>query len=243
MEATNKPYDHVAGVGRIDSILSIPQSNYEELDTLPSRDKLTFTNGYYANKTVAVFVDIRDSSSLPDIYKRPALARLYRAYISEMVAILNSHAKAVEVNIVGDGVWAIINAPCKSDIDEVFETVAKMNSLMKVLNYKLKKANYGTPIRAGIGASFGRALMIKAGLSGSGINDVVYMGDVVNRAAKLASKGSNGYGAAPIYLSNVFVSNLKDEYQAWTTKDWTHDCYTASVINSAMDEWYENNCK
>lgn len=51
---------------------------------------------------------------------------------------------------------------------------------MKVLNYKLKKAGYDTPIKAGTGASWGRALMIKAGLSGSGINDVVYMGDVVN---------------------------------------------------------------
>jgi hypothetical protein len=31
--------------------------------------------------------------------------------------------------------------------------------------------------------------MIKACYSGSGINDVVYMGEVVNRAAKLASQG------------------------------------------------------
>lgn len=242
MEATNKAYDHLSGVGRIDSILAIPQSNYEEVDTLPSRDKLTFSNGFYANKTVAVFVDIRDSSSLPVTYKRPALARLYRAYISEMVAILNSHAKAVEVSIVGDGVWAIYNTPYKSDIDEAFEIIAKMNSLMKLLNYKLKKANYNTPIKAGIGASFGRALMIKAGLSGSGINDVVYMGDVVNKAAKLAAKGNATYGAAAIHLSDNFVGNLKDEYRGLATKAWATDWYTADVINSAMNDWYGENC-
>jgi class 3 adenylate cyclase len=45
------------------------------------------------------------------------------------------------------------------------------------------------PIRSGIGMSYGRALMIKAGFNGSGINDVVYMGDVVNRASKLAGLG------------------------------------------------------
>jgi class 3 adenylate cyclase len=243
MEANNKPYDHLAGIVRIDNILAIPQSNYEELDTLPSRDKLTFTNGFYANKTVAVFVDIRDSSSLPNIYKRPALARLYRAYISEMVAILNSHEKAIEVNIVGDGVWAVFNAPFKADIDALFDTIGKMNSLMTILNHKLKKAGYPTPIKAGIGASFGRALMIKAGLSGSGINDVVYMGDVVNHAAKLASKGSNGYGVAPIFLSNDFFGNLKEKYQAFATKDWIQDCYTSNAISLEMNEWYEQNCK
>lgn len=104
MEANYKPYDHLSGLGRIGSILAIPQSNYEEVDTLPSRDKLTFTNGFYANKCTAVFVDLRDSSSLPTIYKRPALARVYRAYISETVAVLNGCEQAVEVNIVGDGV-------------------------------------------------------------------------------------------------------------------------------------------
>ena len=244
MEANYKPYVHLSGLGRIDNILAIPQSNYEEVDTLPSREKLTFTNGYYANKCTSVFVDIRDSSSLPAIYRRPALARLYRAYISEAVAILNGCEKVVEVNIVGDGVWAIYNSPYKSDIDEVFEAVARVNSLMKVLNYKLKKAGYATPIKAGIGVSWGRALMIKAGLSGSGINDVVYMGDVVNQAAKLASKGNNGWGASPIFLSNNFVGNISsDETKGLCSKDWPNDCYTADVVNTAMNDWYEAHCK
>lgn len=59
--------------------------------------------------------------------------------------------------------------------------------MINVLNYELGKRGIG-PISVGIGVDYGRALMITAGYSGSGINDVVYMGDVVNRAAKLASK-------------------------------------------------------
>ena len=243
MESNYAPYNHLSGLARIDDILAIPQSNFEEVDTLPSRDKLTFTNGFYANKCASVFVDIRDSSSLPSTYKRPALARLYRAYISETVAILNGCVKAVEVNIVGDCVWAIYNTPYKSDVDEVFAAIARVNSLMKVLNYKLNKAGYPTPIRVGIGASWGRALMVKAGLSGSGINDVVYMGDVVNHAARLASQGSNGWGVRPIFLSNDIVGNLNDdETRTLCTKDWTNDCYTADVVNIAMNDWYDENC-
>lgn len=39
--------------------------------------------------------------------------------------------------------------------------------------------------RVGIGLAYGRALMIKAGYKGSTINEVVWMGDVVNEASKL----------------------------------------------------------
>lgn len=243
MKGNYKPFDHLASVARLERILALPQGNFEEVDSLPSRDSLTFKNGYYANKCTAVFVDIRASSSLPDIYRRPALAKLYRAYISETVAVLNGCLKVLEVNIVGDCVWAIYNTPYRSDVDDVFEAIAKVNSLMKVLNYKLKQAGYETPVKAGTGASWGRALMIKAGLDGSGINDVVYMGDVVNHAAKLASEGSNGWNAPPILLSNDFVGNLSNETaKGYCQKDWASDAYTADVVNLDMNDWYLENC-
>lgn len=62
-----------------------------------------------------------------------------------------------------------------------------------VLNYEMKKASYGHPIEIGIGMPWGRALMIKAGYSGSKFNDAVYMGGAVNEAAKLANYGNNNW--------------------------------------------------
>ncbi len=50
---------------------------------------------------------------------------------------------------------------------------------------------------------YGRVLMIKAGFAGSGINDVVYMGDVVNRAAHLAHKAGRGW-QQPIWVGSTF---------------------------------------
>ncbi|WP_239708922.1 adenylate/guanylate cyclase domain-containing protein [Mycolicibacterium smegmatis] len=242
MQTNYKEYNYISSARRIGEILDSSRGNYEEADTLPDRDKLTYENGYYANCS-AVFVDIRDSSSLPDKYKRPKLARLYRAYISEVVAILNGSEKAREINIVGDGVWAVFNTPYKSDIDHVFEKIGQLRSLVKLLNYKLEKAGYNQgELRVGIGASYGRALMIKAGYSGSGISDVVYMGDVVNHAAKLAAQGSKNW-QPPIFLSNGIAENLKEEYYTqFVSKNWQHDCYTSGIVNQAMDEWYDNNC-
>ncbi len=240
MDSNHKPYDYEASFDRIRTILNQPDINYTEQDTLPDRDKLTFTNGFYANCS-ALFIDIRGSSKLPSKYRRPTLARLYRAYISEVVAILNSDAYCREVNIVGDGAWAVYNTPQKSDIDDIFSLAAKLVSMIKVLNCELGKRGID-PILVGIGLSYGRALMIKAGYAGSGLNDVVYMGDVVNAAAKLAAHGNETYSDKPIMVDDAFYQNLNDRNKALLS--WSHlrSCWQGDAVNTVMEDWYQVNC-
>ncbi|MFE9219769.1 adenylate/guanylate cyclase domain-containing protein [Streptomyces lavendulae] len=241
MDSNYKLYDHVASASRIKEYLTGAQGSYEEVDTLPDRDKLTFANGFYANCS-AIFVDIRGSSKLPDHYKRPRLARIYRAYLSELVAIFNGSSLTREVNIAGDAAWAVVNTPSKPNIDTVFAMGYRANSMVKLMNHYMQKANYGLPIKIGIGMSYGRALMIKAGYNGSGINDIVYMGDVVNAAAKLANYGNSQWGTPPLVASSGFHYNLKKENQAVFKYDVTRSCYTTDVVDSAMEEWYQANC-
>lgn len=245
MDGNYKSYDLTASLGRIDEILAQPAGNFEETNSLPDRDKLTFTNGFYSYCT-ALFVDIRDSSDLPNKYKRPRLAKIYRAFISETVAILNSNPRVREVNIVGDCVWAVYNTPSKTDIDDVFFLACKVNALENILDCKLKKAGYETPIYLGIGLSYGRALMIKAGYKGSSINDVVYMGDVVNQAAHLASQGgkSNGYYSrtSRIHMDGVFQQNLNDHNTGLTRQvSWYPPVYSSDAVDTAMYDWAKAN--
>lgn len=107
MKATNTGYDFLNSFNRIDQILESGDENYEELDELPNRDRLTFSNGFYAHCS-AMFVDIRNSSALPSIYTIPNLAKLYRAFISEVVALMNSSQNCNELNIVGDCIWGVL---------------------------------------------------------------------------------------------------------------------------------------
>ncbi len=172
------------------------------MDGLPDRDKLTFVNGFYG-MCAAVFVDVRNSSGLTKKYQRPKLAKLYRAFISEMVAVLNGEDGVREVNIVGDCVWASYSTPYKDDINDVFRVAFQANTLVNMLNMHLKKHDY-EPIKTGVGVDYGRVLMIKAGFKGSGINDVVYMGDVVNRAAHLAHNAGRGWHM-PVWVGEVFT--------------------------------------
>lgn len=243
MEGNYRYYNHVDSFARLDEILSPGNNSFEELDSLPSRERLTFTNGFYGY-CAALFVDVRDSSRLPDTYQRRVLARIYRAFISETVAVLNGEGSVREVNIVGDCVWAVYNTPQKSDIDDVFSVAARVNILENVLAFKMEKAGLSTPIRFGIGLSYGRALMIKAGHKGSAINDVVYMGDVVNQAAHLANlggKGANAWGGGSprIHMDGVFQQNLNEHNQGLTraVQSYPRAVYASDAVNTAMSDW------
>jgi class 3 adenylate cyclase len=225
---------------RIDEILAAADDSYKEVKSIPSRDELTFTNGFYANCT-AIFVDIRDSSKLPDKYKRPTLAKIYRSFISENVAAINAAERCAEVNIHGDAVWGVIDTPYKPDIDATFELAARLHSLTDLLNCRFRKRGIDD-IRTGIGLAYGRVLMIKAGHKGSAINEVVWMGDVVNEAARLCNQASRGWNST-ILLDDDVYGNLKDDYQKMCSRSTTLSCYESNAVNTAVNNWIKDNCK
>jgi len=234
-----KPFNHVASSDRIRAILAQPLGSFEEVDALPSRDKLTFTNGFYGTST-AIFIDIRGSSALTSKYKRPTLAKIYRAFISEMVAVLNSVPIVREVNIVGDCVWGMYNTQYQSEITSVFGVACTANTVLRLLNHHYVE-NGIDPLEIGIGVDDGRALMIKAGYSGGGINDVVYMGDVVNSAAHLAHEAGRGRNK-PIYVGSDLYQNLPADDAALLSSTWLSGhgtVYVGDVVATDMNAWVE----
>ena len=200
-KSTTYRYNVEDSAQRIDDILNANNDGYQDNgNNIPTRDKLTFKNGYYVNVT-ALFIDIADSSKLTDGHKRPTLAKMYRSFLSECVAIMNSWSMCKEINIHGDCVWGVFETPYKSNVEDVLAVAAQLNSMVNILNYKLEKKKYDT-ISVGIGIDDGHTLMVKAGYSGSGINEVIWMGDAINSACHLANKaGRNGRDTIPIKAS------------------------------------------
>jgi len=237
MKSDYSAYDLTASVDRIDEILDSNDADYTEQDSIPSRDTLTFTNGFYVYCS-ALFIDMRGSKKLPEKHKNPTLAKIYRTYISELVAILRDNTCIREISIEGDCVWAIYDTPKKVHIDLVFASAYYAASLVDILNYKYSKRNI-TEISVGIGASYGRALMIKAGYKGSGVNEVTWMGTLVGEAAKLCSHGNRDYSNKEIFVSNVFHDNLNDENKKLLVKHYSLDCYHGNVISIAMNNWLD----
>ncbi len=245
MESKNKiSYDVKKSSDRIDEILDANNSNYSDRDYVPARSTLTYNNGYYVNVT-ALFIDIVDSSDMTDEHLRPTLAKIYRSFISESVAIMNAEEICKEININGDCVWGVFETPKKSDVDTVISIAAKLYSMIKILNHKLKKKNY-KEISVGIGIDYGRALMVQAGYSGSSINDVIWMGDVVNSACHLANKaGRNGREVVifPYVIYNNINEHHKGLFSTYYDIDECKYLYEGTIINTGMENWYKENCK
>lgn len=77
---TTYTYKVEDSASRMDDILDVNDNDYEDnKNDIPSRNELTYKNGYYVNVT-ALFIDIVDSSKLTDGNRRPTLAKMYRVF-------------------------------------------------------------------------------------------------------------------------------------------------------------------
>ena len=125
----------------------------------------------------------------------------------------------------------VFNTPYQNDINECISLAAKANSLINNLNIKLNKKGYST-IAIKIGIDYGRALMIKAGHKGSTINDVIWMGDVVNSACHLANE-DRSYKST--LISNNIYGNLNDHNKNLFNKNYTINCYEGNIVWSEYE--------
>lgn len=241
METKSKNYDYKDSFRRIDDILDGTDKSLEELKSIPSRNNLTYSNGFYV-KSSAIYVTLRDSASLPSKFPLPILAKIYRSFISETVAILSGNESCVDIRINGDCVSGIYDTPHKTDIDNMFSDAARINSLIKTLNFKLAEKGL-QQVSIGIGMDNGHSLMVKVGYSGSGINDVLWIGGVVNRAPQLCRYAGKHEGIESTFVSYKIFVNLSDYNKKLLKKHPVHNCYFGDVINVTMDEWNERQSK
>jgi len=247
MKTNYQNYEFEKSLERIDEILNTSDNNYKEVKNIPSEEQLTYTNGFYVYAT-SLFVDLRDSTILSQKHSRPVLAKIYRIFISEVIAIMNGNDNCKYIHIDGDCVSGLYNTPYKSDIHSVLNDTFKINTLINILGCKFKKKGY-SEIKAGIGIDYGRLLFIKTGFKGSGLNDVSWMGSSLNISAKLSGLGSKSF-TNPIVMSKVVYDNIKDfnkKYEEWFYSGYDYDLglsyYHGNVINLNMNSWYEENCE
>lgn len=243
MESSRQFYYFSKSFDRIESILDAPAGNFQEVRNIPSRASLTFENGFYVACT-CIYLDIKNSSDLPNKYLRPRLGKIYRSLISECVAVFNASSLCAEVNIHGDAVWAVYEGNLMQNIDEAFSVCATLSSLIRMLNCSLQKRGID-PISVGIGADYGRALMIKAGYNGSGINDVVWMGEVVNQAAYLCkcAKQISIWDDARTCVSPNIYNNLNDHNRGLLQYSFYSGFAHGLIINPELEKWWVEKCQ
>lgn len=234
MKATHSSYNVKDSVKRITSILDSSGNEYREHKGIPSENTLTFQNGFYVDVTV-LFVDIRGSKKLAESHTKPVLAKIYRAYISEVIAILKNNININDIYIEGDGIWAVFNTITNNDVDSVFVTAAQISSLINILNIQLQKKKY-SELQIGIGIEDGETLYLKAGYSGHVINEIVWIGKVVGEAAKLCNFGNKEYTDKALMVSERVYAMLTENHKKLLSWNKNRNCYHGNIIDSEMDK-------
>lgn len=244
-------YDYQAGKKRIQEILDNKLEVIEK-KKIPKDDKFTFSNAYYGWVT-GVFIDIRDSSELFSNEDKEIVSKIIRSFTSEIIEILRDSDDLREIGIRGDCVYAIYATEVKDNIYETVDRAIYVNTFLGMLNQLLTEKYYPT-VSVGIGISSDKELVVKAGRKGVDINNSVWIGDAVTKAANLSSLGNKDMYKT-INISNTtyinIINRMKKDNEGKNVDDWFTKYsmdkygvfYSVSVIKSQFDTWISDGMK
>lgn len=212
---------------------------------LPPSEELTKSNGV-ETRISAVFVDIRNSTELFADADRDMIARMVRSFVSEVVRILKTDS-CYEIGVRGDCVYGVYSTRTDPAIYDVYTIAVKVNTLIKLLNkhYSLK----GYPeIMVGIGLATNVDRVVKVGAKGTGVSELVWVGEAVPMASNLS-----GYGCKdeiePIVMTKKFYDAISKQFQknhddkGWFTRfiENGNVLYHCGVIIKDFNDWIDKN--
>jgi len=232
-------YDFKKGKQSIENILS-SNIDVEESDKIPMADaEWTYANGI-KSWVGAIFIDLRGSTRFFESSDSINVAKVIRAYSSEIIQIMNTTTLNREIGIRGDSVFGIYSVSLQQHVNEVFNIACYLNTHMIMLNKLLIKYGYST-VKAGIGYAISKDLIIKVGKKGTGINDRVWIGESLckaDRLSKITNKGTN-----PIAISSTVFQNLSQDNRNHFLYSKSNDCYYGDLVINEYNNWIKEGMK
>lgn len=241
-------FDYEESRKRIEDILN-SKTDIKEVDSISNdEDGFTYENGV-RTWVGAMFIDIRNSTDYFKENDAEKVARIMRAFTSELIGILKQNEKYVQIGIRGDCVYAIYSTPKQNDLNDILSDACFINTFQEMFQKILEKKGWQT-FEIGIGLGASKDLVIKAGRKGTGINDNIWIGDAVIDASKLSNEG-NTRGIDPIVLDSCFYENIKDlnanksyKYSDCAKKVWSSKLneyvYCCNMITIDFDNWVKD---
>lgn len=242
-------YDYAAGKKRIINILD-SKTRIEQSDDIPNYDEeFTYENGV-KTWVGALFVDIRRSTKYFTNNKPDTVARVMRAFCSEIITILAANNNYRQIGIRGDCVYAIYSCSTLTQLDSIMNDASYINTFQLMFRRILFKKSLPT-FSFGIGLGVSEDLIIKAGKKGSGINDLIWIGDAVIDASNMSGI-ANKAGFDPIVMDSCFYENIKDldassehKYGDFISDKYSSDLgetvYHTDIIDICFKDWIGEN--
>lgn len=236
-------YDYKAGKLRLESILSSKEEIVEVKSVPQDESSWTYSNGIESWIT-SIFIDLRDSKKLFSTKAKFDVAKVIRSFTSEIIEIFNGSNLVREIGIRGDCVFGVFSTPSTQSVNEVLGLCEWANTYIKMLNNLLVKYKIDT-IKAGIGISCSKDLIVKTGRKGTGIYDRVWIGKALaeaDRLSKITSKVETSFETKmPIAMCKTVYNSIKEfgKNSELYTKHRIQDYYAGDVIRLEMNSWID----
>lgn len=155
---------------------------------------------------------------------------------NSVVRIFAENPKCRDIVSQGHYITAVFDTPFKSDIDNVLDSVGKINAIFNIV-YNIRKSNRIFGIRKGIGMAYGNVLLTTIGAGEQAVCN--WSGSTYETAtgyAKDAAENAN----SKVLATYTIYNNLKEDYQK-LFREADKDKYEAYPVNIAMEKWSKSN--
>ena len=195
----------------VDDIMRI-KHEIRRPDDIPDRTNVTFGDKACIINAYVLYCDMRNSTGLLNKYSPEDIAKILKPFHLISSKIVKFHIGELR-SINGDSLLAFFNtenALCDNAVEAAFAIKYYVGLLLG------KK--YGCELDYGIGIDRGRIFIAKVGSPGEFNNDLIWIGEAVNQAAKFGNKAK---GPNNIYITKVIFKLLspKNKYSQNSPKE------------------------
>ena len=245
MEIIHEPFDFNSQLKDIDDVLSVTGDKVTKFQSIPSLEDIGDLKLFVSVASV-VFLRLRrkqDNSlaafgeEIKNSHPQQVTFRQRHNAQQVFINLMREHTKCFDFLFFGDEMACVLDTAFQPDINILFEQLAKVNSMLSILNRKSQLSDIPA-MEWGIGVHYGE---IFVSLQRHLLNDIFYnySGLAFQTSFDLAQQAM-GDNPNTIYTSDVFYQNLKDTYKEMMHKKES-SIYTANIINRPMKDWQTEN--
>lgn len=172
---------------------------------VPSTEDITLGNSAVDLDAVVLYADLKDSTDLVNGYRDTFASEVYKNYLYTVSRIIRAHDGSITA-FDGDRVMGIFLGDSKNS--NAAKVALKINWAVQEILQPAIKAQYPSNtyrLQQKVGIASSKTMVSRTGIRGS--NDLVWVGNAANIAAKLAALHS-GYST---YITAAVYARLKRE--------------------------------
>lgn len=235
MKLEYKQFDFAETLRGIDSALS-PKS--EELmpmkQFLSDNEKSGIEYAYAGVISVCVHLSVYDNRDVI------GLCCAYDTIKRVLLDIFRSNSDCIDIFCLGRYFCGIYNAPVKSNIDGLIETMAKLNAALSVLDIKLNE-RFSIKVKGNCGCDYGELFKINTPYNRPEHLFTSWHGAPLNMAMLYSSHDIKNDKNGTIISDNI-KSNIKEAYANFFGEyDTDFSGYWASLVDSEIFQWVKSN--